>query len=59
MTWTIGDKVIALPENLGKLAKRSLHENISSACVIMFIQVRRVFDNGGRVKWYKALNNKL
>jgi hypothetical protein len=21
MTWTIGDKVIALPENLGKLAK--------------------------------------
>ncbi len=46
------DKVIALPES-------SLHENISSACVIMFIQGRRVFDNGGRVKWYKALNNTV
>jgi hypothetical protein len=50
---------VTLPENLGKVSSRSLHECICSTYMFMFIQGRKVLDNGGGVEWQKALNGKF
>jgi hypothetical protein len=39
--------------------KSSLHESIRSTYMFMFIQGRKVLDNGGGVEWQKALNGKF
>jgi hypothetical protein len=43
----------------GQAFKSSLHESICSTYMFMFIQGRKVLDNGGGVEWQKALNGKF
>jgi hypothetical protein len=52
--------IITLPENLGKLSRVPSMKVSAPHNMFMFIQGRRVLDNGGGVEWLqKALNGKF
>jgi hypothetical protein len=44
---------------IGQAFKSSHHERICSTYMFMFIQGRKVLDNGGGVEWHKALDGKF
>jgi hypothetical protein len=50
-------RIITLPEHLGKLS-RVPSMKVSAPHMFMFIQGRKVLDNGGGVEWQKALDRR-